>query len=129
VLDGIGLKKRDAEGFRVRTDNGERLRVQIDVPQTLSPTWPQQAEMIVQQWRAIGIAADMRLLERNLFIYGCATTRTRWCDSATTARRAFVSTPCQCCRWIRREASAVPLMRSGTRPTAPPASRQPTRCC
>ena len=67
MLDGIGLKKKDAEGFRVRSDNGERLRIQIDVAQTLSPTWPQQAEMIVQQWRAIGIAADMRLFERSLF--------------------------------------------------------------
>jgi peptide/nickel transport system substrate-binding protein len=67
MLDAIGLKKRDAEGFRVRTDNGERLRLQIDVAQTLSPTWPQQAEMIIQQWKAIGIFADMRLFERSLF--------------------------------------------------------------
>jgi peptide/nickel transport system substrate-binding protein len=67
MLNAIGLKKKDAEGFRVRTDNGERLRLQIDVAQTLSPTWPQQAEMIIQQWRAIGIWADMRLFERSLF--------------------------------------------------------------
>ena len=67
MLDAIGLKKKDAEGFRVRTDNGERLRLQIDVAQTLSPTWPQQAEMIVQQWKKIGIYADMRLFERSLF--------------------------------------------------------------
>ena len=67
MLDAIGLSKKDAEGFRLRTDNGERLRLQIDVAQTLSPTWPQQAEMIVQQWRAIGIWADMRLFERSLF--------------------------------------------------------------
>jgi peptide/nickel transport system substrate-binding protein len=67
MLDAVGLKKKDAEGFRLRTDNGERLRLQIDVAQTLSPTWPQQAEMIVQQWRAIGIWADMRLFERSLF--------------------------------------------------------------
>src|SRR6478735_6855754 len=67
MLDAIGLKKKDAEGFRLRTDNGERLRLQIDVAQTLSPTWPQQAEMIIQQWRAIGIHADMKLYERSLF--------------------------------------------------------------
>ena len=67
MLDAVGLSKKDAEGFRLRTDNGERLRLQIDVAQTLSPTWPQQAEMIVQQWRAIGIWADMRLFERSLF--------------------------------------------------------------
>lgn len=67
MLDAIGLKKKDSEGYRLRTDNGERLRLQIDVAQTLSPTWPQQAEMIIQQWRAVGIAADMKLLERSLF--------------------------------------------------------------
>src|SRR6478735_2683222 len=67
MLDGIGLNKKDAEGYRLRTDNGQRLRIQIDVAQTLTPSWPQQAEMIIQQWRAIGIAGDMRLFERSLF--------------------------------------------------------------
>ncbi len=67
MLDAIGLTKKDAEGFRLRTDNGQRLRIQIDVAQTLTPTWPQQAEMIIQQWKAIGIWADAKLLERSLF--------------------------------------------------------------
>jgi peptide/nickel transport system substrate-binding protein len=67
LLDGIGLSKKDKDGFRLRTDNGQRLRIQIDVAQTLIPTWPQQAEMIIQQWKAIGIWADAKLLERSLF--------------------------------------------------------------
>ena len=67
MLDAIGLTKKDSEGYRVRSDNGERLRLQIDVAQTLTPTWPAQAEMIIQQWRAVGIAADAKLLERSLF--------------------------------------------------------------
>ena len=67
LLDSIGLTKKDREGFRLRTDNGERLRFQIDVAQTLTPTWPQQAEMIIQQWKAIGIYADTKLFERGLF--------------------------------------------------------------
>ena len=67
MLDAIGLNKKDSEGFRLRTDNGQRLRIQIDVAQTLTPTWPQQTEMIVQQWKAIGIAADAKLFERSLF--------------------------------------------------------------
>ncbi len=67
MLDAIGLTKKDREGYRLRTDNGERLRIQIDVAQTLNPTWPQQAEMVIQQWRAIGISADLKLLERALF--------------------------------------------------------------
>jgi peptide/nickel transport system substrate-binding protein len=67
MLDAVGLTRKDSEGFRLRTDNGERLRLQIDVAQTLTPTWPQQVEMVIQQWRAVGIAADLKLLERSLF--------------------------------------------------------------
>ncbi len=67
MLDSVGLTKKDREGYRLRTDNGERLRIQIDVAQTLNPTWPQQVEMVIQQWRAVGIAADLKLLERTLF--------------------------------------------------------------
>ncbi|MEI7713733.1 MAG: ABC transporter substrate-binding protein [Rhodospirillales bacterium] len=67
MLDAIGLTKKDRDGYRLRPDNGERLRLQIDVAQTLTPTWPAQVEMVIQQWRAVGIAADPRLLERSLF--------------------------------------------------------------
>jgi peptide/nickel transport system substrate-binding protein len=49
MLDAIGLSKKDAQGFRLRTDNGQRLRIQIDVAQTLIPARLQQAEMIIQQ--------------------------------------------------------------------------------
>ena len=67
MLDAVGLTKKDSEGYRLRTDNGERLRLQIDVGQTLTPTWPAQVEMVIQQWRAVGIAADLKLFERSLF--------------------------------------------------------------
>jgi peptide/nickel transport system substrate-binding protein len=71
MLDAIGLSKKDSEGYRVRTDNGERLRIQVQAVKALLP-WPQQAEMIAQQWKKIGIQADVRELERTL-----AVTRTR----------------------------------------------------
>jgi peptide/nickel transport system substrate-binding protein len=71
MLDAAGLAKKDGEGFRLRTDNGERLRIQIQAVKALLP-WPQQAEMIAQQWRRIGIQADVREMERTL-----AITRTR----------------------------------------------------
>ena len=67
LLDGIGLNRKDREGFRLRRDNGQRLRIEIAVGQTLSATWPQQAEMIVQHWRQIGIAADVKVMERSLW--------------------------------------------------------------
>ena len=71
LLDGIGLAKKDSEGFRVRTDNGERLRIQIQAVKAFVP-WPAQGEMIAQQWRKIGIWAEAKEMERNL-----AFTRTR----------------------------------------------------
>jgi peptide/nickel transport system substrate-binding protein len=71
MLDSIGLTKKDGEGFRVRTDNGERLRIQIQAVKALLP-WPQQMEMVAQQWRKIGIQADVREFERSL-----ASTRAR----------------------------------------------------
>ncbi|GGC61741.1 peptide ABC transporter substrate-binding protein [Siccirubricoccus deserti] len=72
ILDGLGLNRKDREGYRLRRDNGQRLRIEIAVAQTLSPTWPQQAEMIVQHWRQIGIAGDVKVMERSL-----ALTRAR----------------------------------------------------
>ena len=66
MLDKIGLAKKDSEGFRLRTDNGQRLRLQIDIGQTLLPTWPQQGEMLVQQWKSVGIFVDEKVFERSL---------------------------------------------------------------
>ena len=71
LLDKIGLSKRDAQGFRVRTDNGERLRIQIIAVQAFQP-YPKMSEMVADQWQKIGIQADVRELERNL-----AMTRVR----------------------------------------------------
>ncbi|MEA2728814.1 MAG: peptide/nickel transport system substrate-binding protein [Acetobacteraceae bacterium] len=71
LLDKIGLTKKDAAGFRVRTDNGERLRIQIVAVQAFLP-YPKLSEMVADQWQKIGIQADVRELERNL-----AMTRVR----------------------------------------------------
>jgi peptide/nickel transport system substrate-binding protein len=71
LLDKIGLTKKDAAGFRVRTDNGERLRIQIVAVQAFLP-YPKLSEMVADQWQKIGIQADVRELERNL-----ALTRVR----------------------------------------------------
>jgi peptide/nickel transport system substrate-binding protein len=65
LLDKIGLTKKDSEGFRVRTDNGERLRLQIQTVKAFMP-WPAHGEMIAQQWKKIGIWAEAKEFERNL---------------------------------------------------------------
>ena len=71
LLDQIGLTRKDREGFRLRTDNGQRLVIQVQAIKAFLP-YPQQGEMIAQQWRRIGVFADVREYERNL-----AVTRAR----------------------------------------------------
>ena len=65
MLDTIGLTKKDSEGFRVRTDNGERLRIQILAIQAFMP-YPKMSEMVADHWRKIGIQADVKEVERGL---------------------------------------------------------------
>lgn len=65
LLDKIGLTKKDAQGFRVRTDNGERLRLQIIAVSAFFP-YPKMSEMVGNQWQKIGIQADVREMERGL---------------------------------------------------------------
>jgi len=59
MLDALGLAKKDGEGFRVRTDNGQRLRIQVQTVRAFLP-WPNILEMVAQQWRKIGIQADVK---------------------------------------------------------------------
>ena len=86
MLDALGLTRKDREGYRLRRDNGQRLRLEITVAQTLSPTWPQQAEMIVQHWRQIGIAGDVKVQERSLALTRARNDQTQillWTNNGT----------------------------------------------
>jgi peptide/nickel transport system substrate-binding protein len=65
LLDKIGLAKKDSDGFRVRTDNGERLRLQVIAIAAFLP-YPKLSEMVADQWRKIGIQADVKEMERGL---------------------------------------------------------------
>jgi peptide/nickel transport system substrate-binding protein len=65
MLDRLGLDRKDAEGYRLRTDGKGRLRVEI---QTFVGFFQatQICEMIREQWRKIGIQADVKEVERSL---------------------------------------------------------------
>jgi peptide/nickel transport system substrate-binding protein len=66
LLDKLGLDKKDAEGFRQRTDGKGRLRLEMfGVAGSFVP-FPRIGEMIGQQWRKVGIQLDVTELERNL---------------------------------------------------------------
>ena len=66
LLDSIGLDKKDSEGFRLRTDGKGRLRIEITTVGAAFLPWTQQMEMVAQQWKKIGIEADVRETERSL---------------------------------------------------------------
>jgi peptide/nickel transport system substrate-binding protein len=71
ILDRIGLAKKDAEGFRLRTDGKGRLRIEMQAAAAAFLPWAKHAEMIADQWKKIGIWADVKEFERNLFFTRC----------------------------------------------------------
>ena len=49
------LPDKDAEGFRLRPDNGERFKVVVDVNRDFKADWVDMAELIEGYWEAVGI--------------------------------------------------------------------------
>jgi ABC-type transport system substrate-binding protein len=66
MLDKVGLAKKDAEGFRLRTDGKGRLRIEIMTLGGQFLQFTQIAEMIREQWKKIGIDLTVQEVERSL---------------------------------------------------------------
>ncbi len=65
MLDDIGLTEKDADGFRLRTDNGERLTIELNaIPAFIQFT--QLAELVAADWAEVGIFANVVESERGL---------------------------------------------------------------
>jgi peptide/nickel transport system substrate-binding protein len=67
LLDKVGLAKKDGEGYRLRTDGKGRLRLELLTAAGAFIPHTQIAEMIKEQWKKIGIQADVKEVERSLF--------------------------------------------------------------
>lgn len=68
LLDSVGLTERDDEGYRLRRDNGERLRVQMVAVGGAFIDWPSVGEMVVQQvGENVGVQLDLQEQERSLW--------------------------------------------------------------
>jgi peptide/nickel transport system substrate-binding protein len=68
LLDKIGLDKKDSEGFRLRTDNGQRLRIEVTTVAAAFLPYAQMMEMVAQHWKRIGINLDIKDTERALAV-------------------------------------------------------------
>jgi peptide/nickel transport system substrate-binding protein len=66
MLDRIGLAKKDAEGFRLRSDGKGRLRIEIMTLGGQFVQYTQISEMIREQWKKIGIDLTVQEVERSL---------------------------------------------------------------
>jgi peptide/nickel transport system substrate-binding protein len=72
MLDTIGLAKKDAAGYRLRTDGKGRLRLEITTLGGQFLQFTQIAEMIREQWKTIGIELVVQEVERSLAIQRAA---------------------------------------------------------
>jgi peptide/nickel transport system substrate-binding protein len=68
LLDKVGLTKKDGEGYRLRTDNGQRLRLIITTLGGQFVQFTRISEMIRDQWKRIGIDLIVQETERSLAI-------------------------------------------------------------
>jgi peptide/nickel transport system substrate-binding protein len=66
LLDKLGLSAKDSDGYRLRSDGKGRLRISLLTIGQQQFTYTQLAEMVAQQWKAIGIAAEVNETERSL---------------------------------------------------------------
>ncbi len=73
LLDKIGLTKKDSEGYRLRTDNGQRLRIEVTTVAAAFLPYAQMMEMVAQHWKKIGINLDIKDTERALAVKKAST--------------------------------------------------------
>lgn len=66
ILDELGLTKRDAQGFRVFPENGQRITMYA-IASLAKPWLIEVLELVRQQWEDIGINLSIQSSERSLF--------------------------------------------------------------
>lgn len=79
MLDAIGLHDRDSQGFRVRTDGGGRLRLEVMTLGGQFLPFTSIMEAIKVQWEAIGIDVTVREVERSLAVERSAANEHQMC--------------------------------------------------
>ncbi|WP_166016307.1 MULTISPECIES: ABC transporter substrate-binding protein [Chelativorans] len=92
ILDELGLTERDSEGFRMRTDGKGRLRLELMTMTGMFLPFTQIAEVIVNQWRDIGIDVRVDEVERGLgFNRVSGNEQQLWAWSNDTTEALFLA--------------------------------------
>lgn len=79
MLDDLGLTEKDAEGFRLRTDGGGRLRLEVMTLGGQFLPFTAIMDAVKVQWQAIGIDATVREVERSLAVERSAANEHQMC--------------------------------------------------
>jgi peptide/nickel transport system substrate-binding protein len=65
LLDGIGLDKKNADGIRLYPNSNKPVQIEISVVPAFGP-WPDVAQMVAADWKAVGVNAIVEVRERAL---------------------------------------------------------------
>jgi peptide/nickel transport system substrate-binding protein len=68
MLDQIGLDKKDAERYRLRSDGKGRLRLVMTVAGAAHAPFDQFVEPVKEHWKDVGIDLNIEVVERSLAI-------------------------------------------------------------
>lgn len=66
LLDGLGFTERDSEGFR-KDANGNTISFTISFSNSGFDGGPDETQLVVDYWRAIGLKVNQELIERSLY--------------------------------------------------------------
>lgn len=66
LLDGLGLSKKDAEGFRLMA-NGKRLSFTTMIAAEYRAELPELAELVKGYWKAVGVETNVKPLANDIF--------------------------------------------------------------
>ena len=127
MLDKLGLTKKDGEGYRLRADGGGRLRLALTTYLGFLP-FTRIAEMIVEQWKKIGIRGEVQEMERGLATARAARQRAPDLLRDPVGRRQHLRPHPADLPRRRRDPAGAALRRRGIRAPAPRASSRRRGC-
>lgn len=92
LLDEMGLKEKDADGFRKRKD-GKTLALLIEYTTNIDSPAKDVIALVVQHWKAVGIKVDYKEIERELLFTRGTTNEAMigvWHSDRTNEARLYV---------------------------------------
>jgi peptide/nickel transport system substrate-binding protein len=93
LLDDLGLSRRDAEGFRMRKDGADRLRIDYTVAAGTTPDWARMGEMLREQWKRIGVELNVKAIEGTLLTVKAVANELQISGSSNSGSEDLFVTP------------------------------------